>query len=106
MSGVTTINVCGSPCIRTARHCPTCNRVRPMAGTYGTWYGWMLICIGCGDKFDSEDAGMSRRCERPFAPNWKAERIKSALRMWAKASPMKQEIARQDAEWDRLERTA
>lgn len=88
--------ICRSPYGRAVAFCVTCDRKRPMAGTFGMYYGSSLICLGCGDSYDSEEGG-GRRSPRPFRRNWKAERLASARRMWRNAPTLKQEMARQRA---------
>jgi hypothetical protein len=69
-----------------------------MAGTYGMWYGYMLICIGCGESWYDEGRGF-----RPFQRGWRKAAIARALAMWSKANPMRLEAARQHAEWTAAE---
>ncbi len=67
--------------VRKAVHCPTCNRVRPMAGYVAEWYGMTLTCIGCGDSWT--DGEMH---PRPFMRAWRAKSIARALDLWRQAS--------------------
>ena len=78
--------VCGGyDClVRTARHCPTCNRVRPMAGYVAAWYGTTLTCIGCGDTWTDGE-----QHPRPFQRGWRAKSIGRALEMWRGATPLR-----------------
>ncbi len=85
--------ICRLPYVRTARHCGTCGRVRPMAGTFGIWYGASLTCLGCGDHYDDEM--YPHRSPRPFRRGWQADRISRARRMWAQANPLRLEVRRQ-----------
>lgn len=89
--------VCRSPYVRAVAYCVTCDRRRPMAGTFGMYYGSALICFGCGDSYDSETCGTAHsiRDPRPFRRNWKAERLAAARRMWKDSPTLKQEMARQ-----------
>lgn len=91
------VTICSSPYVRTAQHCPTEGRVRPMAGVFGLMYGSTLTCLGCGDTYDSDEPGFRR--PRPFMRNWQAKRIRKARDMWRNAAPLKQEIERQHEEW-------
>lgn len=92
--------VCRSTYVRAVMFCVTCDRKRPMAGTFGLYYGSRLTCLGCGDSYDSEICGTSHtaRDPRPFRRNWQAERLAAARRMWSNAPTLKQEEARQWAE--------
>lgn len=89
--------VCSLPYVRTSAWCVTCEQPRPMAGTYGYYYGSRLTCLVCGDAYDSDWCGTRHeiREPRPFRRNWKRERISSALRMWRNAMPLRLEVERQ-----------
>jgi hypothetical protein len=95
------VTVCRSPYVRTCRWCVTCQRPRPMAGTYGLWYGAYLICLACGDSYSDEFCGTRHEVREPreFARNWKDKNLEAARRMWRNAAPLAQETARQHAEW-------
>ena len=92
--------VCRSPYVRTVAWCVTCKWPRPMAGTFGIWYGSSLTCLGCGDSYDSETSGSRHevRSPRPFARGWQERRIQAARKMWRNAPTLKAEVARQMAE--------
>jgi hypothetical protein len=96
--------ICQQPYVRTARHCATCGRVRPMAGTYGHWYGASLTCLGCGDHY--EDECWPQRSPRPFCRGWQTDAINEAHFMWTRANPLRMEMRRQDADWNTEEADA
>ena len=85
--------VCRHPYVRTAMHCDTCGRVRPMAGTYGLMYGYGLTYIGCGERWYDEGRGF-----RPPKRAWRIAAVRHALEIWPKAMPMRQEVDRQHAD--------
>ena len=59
-------------------HCPTCDRMRRMAGVAYEWYGTTLTCAGCGEEWQDGE-----RAERPFFPGWRRRNIAEAIKRLA-----------------------
>lgn len=64
---------------RKFRHrCPTCKKRRTFVAWYEDWYGWMEVCLACGERF--EDGEM---CPRPyFCGPWRQKAILEAKKEW------------------------
>lgn len=53
--------------------CPTCQRLRRAHYRLFEWYGALVTCAGCGDRWN--DGEMQAR---PFAPGWRQANIRRA----------------------------
>jgi ribosomal protein S27AE len=58
---------------RQRRRCPTCQARRTFTATHQAWYGWLLTCLGCGDRWQDGE-----RLPRPFARGWRQQEIAAA----------------------------
>lgn len=59
------------------RRCPTCEKRTTFYCFFQEWYGWMVTCIACGERWEDGE-----RLPRPFAPGWRKDNIRSARRRW------------------------
>ena len=57
--------------------CPCCLSRRTMVGLYQEWYGWMVTCLGCGDRWNDGEL-----MPRPFCRGWRQDNIKVARALW------------------------
>ena len=48
--------------------CPTCERRTYFVDFFTPYYGWVMTCLKCGDKWEDGE-----RLPRPFKPRWRAE---------------------------------
>lgn len=61
-------------------YCPTCEKRTTFYGLFQDWYGWLITCLTCGDRW--QDGEM---LPRPFERGWReksVERAKRAMREW------------------------
>lgn len=76
---------------RMVKHCPTCKRRRRMYGWFQQWYGWIVTCCHCGEKWcDGE------MLPRPFERGWRRESALRARVRWVKATrePVRRQMRR------------
>lgn len=62
--------------------CPTCGRSSYMTATHAEWYGWSVVCLRCGERWEDGE-----RSARPFEPRWRKRSIEQAKRSWRRLPP-------------------
>jgi len=64
---------------RIKRDCPTCEKETIFQEEVYEWYGGQITCLMCGDRWNEDG-----RANRPFARNWKVDRLDGVNRTWEK----------------------
>ena len=57
------------------RYCPTCENRTRFACLFQDWYGWLITCLSCGDRWQDGEL-----MPRPFAPGWRKNSVEKAKR--------------------------
>jgi hypothetical protein len=56
--------------------CPSCECTTEMVERHEGWYGRTVMCCRCGDSWNDG------WCYRPFARNWRKERVAKHRQLW------------------------
>ena len=51
-------------------HCPTCGGEQQFLCQHQEWYGWLLVCLACGEQWSDGEM-----CERPFMRGWRKKNV-------------------------------
>jgi hypothetical protein len=53
--------------------CPTCEHRRKFLCEFQEWYGWLITCLTCGDRWENGEM-----LPRPFERGWRKRKIAEA----------------------------